>query len=139
MTAKCVCGAVSVTIDAKPEFIHDCNCSLCRKVGGAWGYFSSSSVKTTGNTFSFERRDKETPGCEVHSCETCATTTHFVLTKRFKEQNPSADLVGVNMRLFDPDELEGVEVRFPNGKDWPGEGPFEYRRESLTIGDNTRW
>ena len=139
MTGKCLCGAVSVTIEARPEFINDCNCSLCRKAGGAWGYFPEASIKTTGNTITFTRSDKAAPGVEVHSCGTCGTTTHWMLTEKFKEQNPSADRAGVNMRLFDPDELQGVEVRFPNGKDWTGEGPFEYRRPSLTICDNTQW
>jgi hypothetical protein len=139
MTANCLCGAVSVTIEAKPEFIHDCNCSLCRKAGAAWGYFNSTSATITGETASFIRRDKKTPGAEVHSCKICAATTHFVLTKSFREQNESADLVGVNMRLFDPEELKGVEVRFPNGRDWPGEGPFGYRRTAMTISDRLRW
>ena len=139
MTGSCLCGAVSVTIDAKPEFINDCNCSLCRKVGAAWGYFPSSTVRTAGNTCSVTRRDKEVPGVEVHSCRTCGATTHWVLTQTFKDQNPSADQVGVNMRLFDPDDLEGVEVRFPDGKDWSGEGPFGYRRKALTIGDGALW
>lgn len=139
MTANCLCGAVSVTIDAKPDFINDCNCSLCRKVGGAWGYFPSSAVTTTGSTVAFVRRDKHPPGVEIHACQTCATTTHWVLTTSFKEQNRTADQMGVNMRLFDPDELKGVEVRFPNGKDWPGQGDFGYRRAAMTISDSTPW
>jgi hypothetical protein len=139
MTGDCLCGAVSVTIKAAPEFINDCNCSLCRKAGAAWGYFPSSSVTTIGTTVPFIRRDKVNPGVEVHSCASCDTTTHFVLTDSFKAQNPSADVVGVNMRLFDPSELNGVEVRYPNGKDWPGEGPYRYRRAALTIGDGSPW
>jgi hypothetical protein len=139
MTGTCLCGAVRVTIEAKPAFINDCNCSLCRKVGGAWGYFPSAVVTAEGNTTLFVRRDKKSPGVEIHSCADCATTTHFVLTKAFKAQNPSADQVGVNMRVFDPDELKGVEVRFPNGKDWAGEGPFGYRRDAMTISDSTPW
>lgn len=139
MTASCLCGAVSVTIDAKPEFINDCNCSLCRKAGAAWGYFRSLAVAKDGDTVPFARRDKAVPGVEVHSCASCATTTHFALTALFKERNRSADLVGVNMRLFDPDELIGVEVRFPNGKDWPGEGPYGYRRTAMTISDTAPW
>ena len=138
MMGHCLCGAVSITIDAKPDFINDCNCTLCRKAGAAWGYFPSSSVTTAGNTVSFLRRDK-TPAIELHSCANCATTTHWVLTKSFKEQHPSVDQMGVNMRLFDPDELNGVELRFPNGKDWPGEGPFGYRREAMTISDSAPW
>lgn len=139
MTGNCLCGAVSVTIEAKPEFVHDCNCSLCRKSGGAWGYYPSSMVTTTGNTVSFLRRDKENAAAELHSCKQCGTTTHWTLTESFKEQNESVDLMGVNMRVFDPDELKGVEVRFPNGKDWSGEGPFGYRREAKTIGESWPW
>ena len=84
MTASCLCGAVSIVIETKPEFINDCNCSLCRKAGAAWGYFPSSAVTTSGNTVPFVRRDKTAPGVEVHSCASCATTTHFVLTESFK-------------------------------------------------------
>ncbi|MEM7016033.1 MAG: aldehyde-activating protein [Pseudomonadota bacterium] len=139
MTTNCLCGAVSVTIVTKPDFIHDCNCSLCRKAGAAWGYFPSNSVTIAGNTTSFVRRDKKAPIVEIHSCRHCAATTHFVMTKSFKEQYKSVDQVGINMKLFDPDGLEDVEVRFPNGKDWNGEGPFGYRRTTMTISDSLPW
>ncbi len=139
MTGSCLCGAVSVTIQEKPAFIHDCSCSLCRKVGAAWGYFNSSQVYTEGDTKPFVRNDKPAPGAQVHTCRSCGTTTHFALTEEFREENPSADQVGVNMRIFDPYELVGIEVRFPNGRDWAGEGPFEYRRNAMTISDSLPW
>ncbi|WP_300393263.1 hypothetical protein [Henriciella sp.] len=139
MTANCLCGAVSVTINDRPDFIHDCNCSLCRKTGSAWGYFPSASVSATGQTVSFVRTDKPDAGVAVHACPTCSATTHFELTNAFKMQNEGADLTGVNMRLFDPVELEGVEVRYPNGRDWAGEGPFDYRRDTMTISAASPW
>ncbi|MEO1188881.1 MAG: aldehyde-activating protein [Pseudomonadota bacterium] len=139
MTANCLCGAVSVTIASQPEFIHDCNCSLCRKSGGAWGYFPSAMVTTTGDTVSFLRRDKENAAAELQSCAHCGTTTHWIFSQSFKEQNEAVDLMGVNMRIFNPDDLQGVEVRFPNGDDWSGEGPFEYRRKAMTISDGWSW
>ena len=139
MVASCLCGRVAVTVDAKPDFIHDCSCSLCRKVGAAWGYYGSASVSVTGTTRGFVRADKPNPGTSVHSCLHCGTTTHFEATDEFQRQNPSADLVGINMRIFDPDDLVGVEVRYPDGKNWSGEGSFGYRRGPLTIGDGTRW
>lgn len=139
LTGTCLCGAVSITLEAKPEFINDCNCSLCRKVGAAWGYFPSASVAVSGKTVSFVRRDKDPAGVEVHSCEICGATTHWLLLKAFKELHQLPDTMGVNMRLFDPDELNGVEVRFPNGKDWFGEGPYGYRRTAMTISDSTPW
>ena len=139
MTGSCICGAVRVTIDAKPPFIHDCNCSLCRKSGAAWGYFATSCVSVMGETLPFMRRDKDTPIVAVHACRACAATTHFALTTAYKGQNPLVDLLGVNMRLFDPDELQGVEVRYPDGKAWSGQGPYGYRREAMAIGESARW
>ena len=139
MTGTCLCGSVSVMIEAKPEFIHDCNCSLCRKSGGAWGYFPSAMVTTTGKTIAFLRSDKKNAAAQIQFCETCGTSTHWDFTEAFKEENASVDLMGVNMRMFEPDELKGVEVRFPNGKEWSGEGPFDYRRYALTIGDRELW
>lgn len=139
MVASCLCGRVNVTVDAKPEYIHDCSCSLCRKVGAAWGYFAAAAVTVAGETKGFVRRDKEAAGTRVCTCEHCGTTTHFELTEAFRRQNPAADLIGVNMRIFDPDDLDGVEVRYPDGKNWSGSGAFDYRRAPLTIGDGVRW
>jgi hypothetical protein len=139
MTGTCLCGAVSVMLDARPDFIHDCNCSLCRKAGAGWGYFPSAVVQTSGRTISFARTDKSPPGVEVHSCASCGSTTHFVLTEAFKKQNETADLIGVNMRIFEGEDLSGIEVRFPDGKNWTGEGAFGYRREAMTISETVHW
>jgi hypothetical protein len=139
MTGHCACGAVRVTITATPDYINDCNCGLCRKVGGAWSYFSCAFVSISGETRSFLRQDKANPAAEVHACSICSTTTHFVLGDAFKEQNPAVDLMGVNMRIFDPGDLAGVEVRFPDGSNWSGEGPFDYRRPALVIGKTSIW
>lgn len=139
MTCTCICGAVSVTIETKPEFIYDCNCSLCRKSGGAWGYFTSSAVMVKGVTAPFVRKDKLVPMVEVHSCEQCGATTHFVLTQSYQIKSPSADQVGVNMRLFAPDVLEGINVHYPNGNEWSGEGAFDFRRKKMKISEDLPW
>jgi hypothetical protein len=139
MTGACLCGAVRVTIDTTPDFVNDCNCTLCRKVGAAWSYFGSASVAVHGETAGFVRADKPNAGVAVQSCATCGATTHFVLTEDFRRQHPTADVVGVNMRLFDPDALAGVEVRFPDGKAWSGEGPYGFRRAPLKLDADTRW
>lgn len=88
MTANCLCGATSVTIAAKPDFIHDCNCGLCRKVGAAWGSFSNAQVSTTGETTAFMRRDKPNAGVEVKSCQTCGSTTHLDSLLPFRPCTP---------------------------------------------------
>lgn len=139
MTGTCLCGAVSVTVDGKPDFIHDCNCTLCRKSGGAWGYFAASQVLVEGTTSSVMRTDKVDPAAEVHSCRACSATTHFAMAEAFTERHGPVDMVGVNMRLFSPHDLDGVEVRFPDGRNWSGEGAFDYRRPSVIIGGDAGW
>lgn len=133
MTASCICGSVAISIVRKPEFIHDCDCGLCRKAGAAWGYFTSSDVTVSGRTLPFVRTDKPGAAARVHSCGVCGATTHFDLTESFKAENPSADQVGVNMRLFGRLDLDGVEVRYPDGANWDGEGEFGYRRGPMVI------
>lgn len=139
MTSSCACGSVQVTIKQKPDFIYDCNCSLCQKVGGAWGYFAPEDVTTKGSTIAFSRTDKSAPIVEIHSCELCAATTHFVLTDVYRAEHPNSDQIGVNMRLFDPELLHGVEVHYPDGRAWSGEGPFGFRREAMTLSLDTPW
>lgn len=139
MTGTCLCGAVGVTIDAKPDFIHDCNCTLCRKSGGAWGYFSASQVLVKGATSRVKRTDKPDPAAEVHSCPACSATTHFTMAEAFTERHGPVDMVGVNMRLFSSPDLEGVEVRFPNGQNWSGAGAFDYRRPPVTVKGDIGW
>jgi hypothetical protein len=132
--SRCLCGTVSIEIEARPTFIHDCNCSLCRKAGAAWGYFAPNAVSIRGHTRGFSRADKAEPSVSVHSCTQCAATTHFVLTDAFRISNPgAADCTGVNMRLFNGPDLEGAEVRFPDGAAWDGKGGFGYRRDAFTI------
>ncbi|MEE4210601.1 MAG: hypothetical protein V2I43_15210, partial [Parvularcula sp.] len=64
MTGNCLCGTISVTLDRRPDFIHDCNCTLCRKAGAGWGYFPAAAVGVAGQTISVTRTDKEDPAAE---------------------------------------------------------------------------
>jgi len=41
----------------------------------------------------------------------------------------AVDMMGVNMRLFDPAQLSGSRLVFPDGRGWSGEGPWGYARE----------
>lgn len=133
LIASCHCGAVRVEIAALPDYIHECNCSLCTKTGARWGYFGPEQVSVAGETRGYARADKPDPAAEIRFCPACGSTTHFVLT-------PSAvakfgnTLMGVNLRLADEHDLAGVELRYPYGRAWSGEGEFGYVREARVLG-----
>lgn len=137
LRAQCLCGSVDVTVDAQPDFVNDCNCSLCRKSGAAWGYYPESSVKITGKTNGYVRRDKVDPVVEVHSCPICCVTTHWTFTELFRQQGGVSNRLGVNMRLFSATDLYGVELRFPDGNSWNGEGDYGYRRPPFGMSITT--
>ncbi|MEM1052694.1 MAG: aldehyde-activating protein [Pseudomonadota bacterium] len=129
MTGTCHCGAVSVTVAHKPEYVNFCDCTLCAKTGGVWGYYQSAEVTVMGQTRSYHRVDREIPACEMHSCPKCSTTTHWHLTKHFE-----GDRVGVNMRIFEPAEVAGIEARFLDGRNWTGETEPRHRRPIGKLG-----
>ena len=131
--AQCHCRAVRVAIEALPAFINDCNCSLCRKSGAAWGYFTARQVRVEGETSVFMRSDKDQPAVQIHVCPRCHTTTHWTLTEDFQVKAPDPGATGVNMRLFASNALLGVEIRFPDGAAWSGEGDYGYRRPSFVV------
>ena len=123
MTNTCACGNVTVTVKRKPGFIYDCDCNLCRKSGAAWGCFTADEVLAEGQTIAFARKDKLVPIVKVHSCAVCGSTTHFNLTQEYQAEHPDLDQVGVNMRLFDAEQLDGVEVQYPSGSEWSCPAP----------------
>ena len=86
-----------------------------------------------GAPHGYSRPDKEDPGAEIRFCPTCGSTTHFVLTDSAVAKFGNT-VAGVNMRLADERELAGVELRYPDGRAWPGAGEITYVREARIIG-----
>jgi hypothetical protein len=134
MQLACLCGAVSVEIARRPDYVFECNCTLCRKSGARWGYFAPGEVAASGQTRSYRRTDKPDPSSEIHFCPSCGVTTHFRLTEsavaRFGDS-----MAGVNMALADEAELAGIELRFPDGARWSGEGAFGFVRPPRMLGE----
>ena len=84
MKATCHCGRVSVSVTTRPDYINLCDCSLCLKSGGAWGYYTQSEVTLEGATNTYRRSDYDEPAVELHFCANCGTSTHWLLTENFE-------------------------------------------------------
>lgn len=106
LTATCHCGAVKVTVPSKPEWLADCNCSICRRNGALWAYYQYHTVQVDapeGTT------DEYIWGRKVLAfvrCKTCGCVTHW---KRIVPVAGSK--MGVNARNFDPAAIAGTEIR----------------------------
>jgi hypothetical protein len=130
---SCLCGQVRIEIPKRPDFINECNCTLCSKSGARWAYFHPSEVSVVGTTKGYSREDKEDPAAEIRFCANCGSTTHFILTASAVSKFGNSQM-GVNARLADEKDLAGIELRYPDGRAWPGKGAFGYVQEARIIG-----
>lgn len=130
---SCLCGQIRVETVKRPDYIHECNCTLCSKSGAQWGYFHPSEVRVEGEAEGYCREDKAEPGALLQFCASCGSTTHFVMTASAVTRHGNV-VIGVNMRLADEGDLSGIELRYPDGRAWSGEGAFAYVREARILG-----
>jgi hypothetical protein len=106
--ASCHCGAVHLELTTAPQSVTDCNCSICRRYGVLWAYYSPQDVKIVpahGATESYLWGERS---IEFHRCKTCGCVTHWSAVDR------GMDRMGVNARLMDPALLQTVPVRKPD-------------------------
>ena len=136
LNLSCLCGQVRIAVAKRPDFIHECNCTLCSKSGARWGYFHPSEVSVAGETRGFSRTDKDDPNAEAHFCARCGSTTHFVLTENAIAKFGNG-MMGVNMWLAAAADLAGIELRYPDGASWAGDGEFGYLREARILGGDS--
>ncbi len=52
LKAKCHCGAILIRVNREPDSLTSCNCSLCKRYGSLWAYFTKEEV-----VFDFERKN----------------------------------------------------------------------------------
>jgi hypothetical protein len=129
----CLCGQVRITVVKRPDFINECNCTLCSKSGARWAYLHPSEVGIEGTTKGYSREDKEDPAAEIQFCANCGSTTHFVVTASAVLKFGNSQM-GVNVRLANEKDLAGIELRYPDGLAWSGKGGFGYVQEARIIG-----
>ncbi|MGB6451537.1 MAG: GFA family protein [Steroidobacteraceae bacterium] len=107
--SSCHCGAVKLEILDAPEEVTDCNCSICRRYGALWAYYSPAHVRiiaTKGATDHYLWGDKS---IEFHRCPDCGCVTHWAAVDQ-----PS-DRMGVNARLMEPEILAAARLRRLDG------------------------
>ncbi|MBU6445657.1 MAG: GFA family protein [Alphaproteobacteria bacterium] len=104
--ASCHCGAVKIEVAHAPDTVTDCNCSICRRYGVLWGYYSPKDVRATGETDIYMWGNRS---IEFHRCKTCGCVTHEAPVDKTR------DRMGVNARLLPPEILAPARVRHLDG------------------------
>ena len=102
--ASCHCGAVRLEIDRAPQEVTDCACSICRRKGALWAYYSPKQVRVippASATAIYMWGDRS---IEFHSCKVCACSTHW------SPVDKTFDRMGVNARMMAPEVLAAARV-----------------------------
>ena len=109
LTGSCHCGAVKIQVAHKPRRLTSCNCSICRRHAGLWGYFDKSKVKIVARRGALNRYVWGDKCLALCRCATCGCVTHW------KPIGRASDRMGVNFRNFDPSVIESTRVRRLDG------------------------
>ena len=107
--ASCHCGAVCLEIAVSPAEVTECNCSICRRYGVLWAYYSPSQVRLVPAGLATDTYMWDDRSITFHRCRTCGCVTHWAAV------DPGRDRMGVNARLLEPEVLARARVRHLDG------------------------
>ena len=108
--ASCHCGAVRLEIARKQRQLTECNCSICRRYGALWAYYSHKTVRVVCARNATATYTWRNGTLEFFHCRTCGCVTHH---ERGKKRPDST--VAVNARLMEPDAIAAIRVRRLDG------------------------
>jgi hypothetical protein len=109
---SCHCGAVSFTYPRLPDWLTECNCSVCRRYSTLWAYARVNEITISSAddaTVAYIHGDKT---LAMHSCKTCGCTTHWIGL-----DGDESSKMAVNFRMCDPDAFTNIRVRKFDGAD----------------------
>ena len=112
IVGSCHCGAVRLTLPAPPEDLASCNCSMCRRLGGLWGYYRPDKVTVAdpeGRLVGYVQGDAT---LTTWHCGRCGCTTHW------SALDPAYERAGVNLRMFAPEVWQELPRRLVDGASW---------------------
>ena len=110
LTGSCHCGAVRVEVPRRPRTLTNCNCSICRRYGVLWAYYKPAAVHVVcepGATSGYSWGRKN---IRFVRCDRCGCVTHYERPNASPERS-----IGVNARMFEPEELGPVRIRRLDG------------------------
>jgi hypothetical protein len=108
LTGSCHCGEVHWTFDGDPEQARACNCTVCRRYGAIWIYdFLDEKIKIRGNTEAYARADEYGGSLQMRFCATCGCVAYWQVQET---DDSGRRLIGVNLRLAEPEQVAHIKV-----------------------------
>ena len=110
LSATCHCGAVVLEVASKPRKLTQCNCSICRRYGVLWAYYSRKTARVVSGQRSLSVYRFRNGGIEFNHCKVCGVVTHY----EWARKTPDSKFV-VNARNLDPDVVASTRIKMLDG------------------------
>jgi hypothetical protein len=108
---SCHCGAVRLEIARKPSQLTQCNCSICRRYGALWAYYTRKSARVVCAAGTVSPYAWGNSAIEFYHCTRCGCLTHYERAK--KKQDDTR--VAVNARMLEPEDIASIRIRKLDG------------------------
>ncbi len=111
---SCHCGAITFEVERTPEWLTECNCSLCRRVCAHWAHFERDEVQLTvpsEGTIEYVQGDRT---LALHTCKVCGCTPFWLgLAPEVSTR------MAFNFRMCEPADITDIPVRhFDGANSW---------------------
>ena len=112
LAGSCYCGAVRLEMSKRPGSVTECNCSICRRYGARWAYFTRSTASARWSDDAVRHYSWGDHEIEFCFCRHCGCLTHY----ESPVKTPDSRLA-INARMMEPGDVEGIPVRYFDGAD----------------------
>jgi hypothetical protein len=127
LTGTCHCGECRWTLDAVPESVTACSCTICRRYGALWAYgHVGLNVAVSGESTAYRRSDGRQ--LEFHFCSICGCAMYNAAISVGADGHR---WVAVNCRMTNPDPIASLPIDHFDGHDTWADLP----RDGKTVRD----
>ena len=104
--AACHCTAVRFEVAELPDWVLDCNCTICRRYGAIWTYPDAARVKLVGGADATDVYRWGDGALAFHRCKVCGCVTHLMAL----DTDPPR-IYGLNARMIPTLDPRSVRLR----------------------------
>jgi len=113
-SASCHCGAIRLQVSFAPGHVISCNCSICRRYGALWAQYEPTAIVLVASVDDLVEYVWGERTIRTQRCRHCGCVTHWEPIGA-----DAGQVVGINMRNFDPDLIRDIPVRrFDGAESW---------------------
>ena len=128
LVASCHCGATQIELPHPPTEAHECNCTLCARIGAVWAYYPPDALRLVSATH--DKVYSASQGTNQHHfCANCGGNTHGdspdweslynldgTLKPGMSNGVPTTRIAAVNLRMIGDFDLGSVAVTKVDGR-----------------------